>query len=114
VTAFTGTKYIDIPFGTQLTAGRYWLMYGASSTTATQAFTSLGVRNAVTFNPYFVSQQSFSIGTLGAATSNIYMPQKALGSFTTAGGATTASFHWSKVTAAANHPMLYFQLMESN
>lgn len=113
-TMLTGTKFLDLPFGMSLTPGRYWLMYGMSTTTATQAFTSLGVRNAVTFNPVFISQAAQSIGMLGAATSNIYMPQKALGSFTTVGGATTASFHWSKVTASANHPQMYFQLLESN
>lgn len=115
-TGLTGLKYIDFPFATALPAGKYWLMYGNSTTTAVQAAgTTIGLRNYVTYNPAFVSQVTgYSIGTLGAATSNIYAPQKGLGSFTTAGGGTTASLHWTKVSNSAANPMLYFQLMESN
>lgn len=115
-TGLTGLKIIDFPFGVTLPAGKYWLMYGNSTTTAVQsAGTTIGLRNYVTYNPAFVSQVTgYSIGTLGAATSNIYAPQKGLGSFTTAGGGTTASLHWTKVSNSAANPMLYFQLMESN
>jgi hypothetical protein len=113
-TGITGTKWIDIPFGTSLTPGQYWLMYGASTTTAVQsAGTTIGLRNYVTANPVFASQAAISFGTFGAATSNIYAPQQAVGSFTTAGGATTNSLHWSKVTASAANPQLFFALMRS-
>lgn len=113
-TGITGTKWIDLPFGTSLSPGQYWLMYGVSTTTAVQsAGTTIGLRNYVTFNPVYASQAALSFGTLGAATSNIYAPQQGLGSFTTVGGATTNSLHWSKVTASAANPQLFFALLRS-
>ena len=113
-TSITGTKWIDLPFGTSLAPGQYWLMYGVSTTTAVQsAGTTIGLRNYVTFNPVYASQAALSFGTLGAATSNIYAPQQGLGSFTTVGGATTNSLHWSKVTASAANPQLFFALLRS-
>lgn len=113
-TAYTGTKIVDFPFGTSLTPGQYWLMYGASTTTAVQAAgTTIGLRNIVTMRPLCQAQAALSYGTLGAATSNIYAPKMGLGSFTTAGGGTTNSFHHTKITASAANPIMYFQLMRS-
>jgi hypothetical protein len=114
ITGLTGTKFIEIPFGTSLSAGRWFLMYGASTTTAVQAAgTTIGLRNNVTYNLIYISQAAQSIGVWGAATSNIYGPQQGLGSFTTVGGATTNSLHVTNVTVSAAHPRLYFHLMKS-
>lgn len=114
VTALTGTKLIEIPFGTSLAAGKYWIAYGASTTTATQvAGTTIGIRNAIPYNLAYHTEGNYSVGTFGATTSNIYGPHIALGSFTTVGGATTNSFHWSKVTVSAGHPILSFNLLRS-
>ncbi len=114
ITGLTGTKLIDLPFGTSISAGRWFLMYGYSTTTAVQAAgTTIGLRNAISYNPVFMSQAAVSIGVWGAATSNIYGVPLGAGSFTTVGGATTNSLHITKITASAANPLLYFNLMRS-
>jgi hypothetical protein len=114
-TAYTGTKMIDFQFATTLAAQGWWLAYGGSTSTATQsAGTTIGLRNAVTFNPVFLTQTALSIGVLGAATTNNLMPQYGVGSFTTAGGGTTSSIPLANITHSANHPIMYFQLMRTN
>lgn len=113
ITGLTALKQIDFKFGTTLSAGEWWLMYGASSTSSSQ-FTSVGFRNVVTFNFLGVSAGTQPVGTLGGATSSSCMFYNGVGSFTTVGGATTSSLAFSNISSSASNNVAYVQLMRSN
>lgn len=111
-TAFSAWKQVDYPMATTLSGGNWWIMYGQSSSTATQsAGTTIGLRNLLTYNLLAVSQNTLQIGTLGAATTNLIGMQLGLGSFTTAGGGTTNSLAFTNITTTAVHNVPYMQLM---
>jgi hypothetical protein len=109
-TAFTANKQVDFKFGTTLSAGQWWLMYGMSSTSSSQ-FTSLGFRNQVNLSFQGVTGNSLQYGVLGAAASGTVNAQWGAGSFTTAGGSTTGSLNFTNISTALVNNQLYVQLM---
>ena len=110
MTAITGLKIMELSGGTTFSAGQYWLMYGASTSTASQ-YTAQGTRLLNNFSQYGMSQPNLAFGTIGAATNNSVGPFFGHGSFTTAGGGSTASLPISAVTTSGSHNKMFFQLV---
>jgi hypothetical protein len=111
-TAYTAVKQIDFQCATSLSAGQWWLMYGQSSSTATQAAgTTIGLRNVVTYAVLGVSQNTLQVGTFGGATVNTIGMQLGLGSFSTAGGGTTSSLNFTNITTTAANNVPYYQFL---
>jgi hypothetical protein len=109
MTGLTGLKVMEFPWATSLAPGQYWLMYGISSSTASQ-FNAQGSRLFNVFTNYGLSQPNLAFGLLGQATNSSIGPQYGLGSFTTAGGGTTASLPISAISTSAAHNKIFFQL----
>ena len=109
MTAITGVKMMEFPWATTLPPGQYWLMYGVSSSTASQ-FTNVGTRWYNVFSNYGMSQPNLAFGTIGAATNSSVGPYFGVGSFTTAGGGTTASLPISAVTTSGSHNKIFFAM----
>lgn len=112
--AFTGPRFIDIPFNNSVDAGVFWLVIGYSSSSATNATALNGAQNCwVKYsNHYGASQINSAFGVMGSTnlTSGGLM---GCGSFSTAGGGTTSGFHVSAISSSASHVRLYFQALRS-
>jgi hypothetical protein len=111
ITAFTGTKFFDIPFEASLPPGNYWLMFGMSSSTTLDASASAFTGLRISQNIYAISQQNSSFGRMGAATNSSIQLQPGLGSFTTAGGGTVSELALNNISSSASHNLLYFQFI---
>jgi hypothetical protein len=109
ITDLTGFKQVDFPFAMSLIPGQYWLVYGQSSSTNSN-FTSIGLRDIITYNVYGMSQPNNSWGTFGAATNASVQWKPGLGSYTT-NATTTASIALANVSSSASNNIIYFQLM---
>ena len=111
VTGLTGFKQVDYYFPMSLSDGIYWMAYGASTTSGSN-YTSIGLRDLVTYNVYGASQPNNSWGTFGAATNASVQWNPGLGSFTLGGAAgTTASIGLAQISSSASNNVPYFQLM---
>jgi hypothetical protein len=114
LTDLTGVKYIDLPAGLSLSPGQYWIAYGRSTASATQAASiSVATRMLVSHNSQIaVSHNTLAMGTLGSATNSSVGWRPAHGSFTTGGAAgTTISITMANVSTLASNNMLYIQMM---
>lgn len=109
LTDLTGFKQVDFKFPVALERGNYWLMYGAS-TSANSNFTSIGLRNIVTYNAFGASQPNNSWGVLGSATQSSVQWQPGNGSYTT-NATSTAAIARANVSSSASNNVLYFQFM---
>lgn len=110
MTGATGLKQMEFKWQASLPPGQYWLMYGVSSSTASQ-YTNQGTRWFNIMSYYGVSQPNLQFGTIGDATHSSVGLLLGNGSFTTAGGSTTASLPISAVTTSAAHNKMVFQLI---
>ena len=110
MTGVTGNKVMEFPWSNSLAPGMYWLMYGVSSSTASQ-FTNVGTRWFNLFSNYGITQPNLAFGTIGAATNSSVGPFFGVGSFTTAGGGTTASLPISAITTSGSHNKIFFQML---
>lgn len=111
LTAFTGIRFMDIPFATSLSAGAYWIGMGRSTTTSTAGLSG-PVNASFGFSNYLISQIAQSIGMLGSATVSTILARPFDGIWTTnAFNMTTASIAQSNMSAPANNPSLYFQMI---
>lgn len=110
-TLFSSLRWIDIPFAASLSAGPYWLVFGYSSSAATNSAGNwsncYGGRYS---NHYGVSQANSWWEEMGntAGSSGGYLMA---GSFSTAGGGTTASLDLSNISSSASNVMPYFQML---
>lgn len=114
ITDLTGVKYLDVPFGVSLSPGQYWLGYGRSTNSATQANSvSVATRLVVSMNSMIgLSQNTLALGMLGGATNSSVAFYPALGSYTTSGAAgTTSSVEMSAVSSMSSNNLLHAQLM---
>lgn len=113
LTDLSGAKLFDINFATSLTPGQYWLVYGRSTTSATQnAAISVATRMLVSHNTFLaVSQNTLALGVMGAATNSSVGFTQGLGSFTTAGGGSTNSIPLANISTTASHNHLIFELV---
>ncbi len=116
VTDLTGTKMVDYPCGISLSAGQWFLLYGRSTTFATQnAVISVATRLNISYDSQFIASQNTqgAIGTLGGATnSSVMFGPVGLGSFSTGGAAgTTNSINISNISSGASNQMPLMQLV---
>lgn len=114
-TMLTGLKHLDLPFGTTLSPGMWWICYGQSSATASNATSALAAaRLIVTYNFLGMSQATIQIGPLGSATQQTNGLNFGNGSFSLGGAAgITASLDFTNITTSASNNMMYFQLMRT-
>jgi hypothetical protein len=110
---FTGTRWVDFPMATSLSAGRYWLCIGSASsseTSVSQLAFATSPHVKVT-SAYGVTQINSNFGEMNAATTATQQLQHGIGSFSTNATATTASMGLSNISSSASHPLLYFQMI---
>jgi hypothetical protein len=108
LSAFTGFKFFDMPFGTSLSAGNYMFLYGYSSTSSVSGANLSGARMSNT--PLGVSQVNGTVAGFGVANASSIQMQSVVGSFSTVGGATTNSIPISAISSAASHVIKYLTL----
>jgi hypothetical protein len=111
---FTGTRFLDIPFANSLSAGPYWLIFGYSSSSATNsARVSAATSNWAGYSAHYGASQANLYPLLmgGLATSGGgYL---GAGSFSTAGGGTTSILPIANISSSASNVRHYFQLLRS-
>lgn len=108
LTAFTGGRYLDIPFANSLAPNAYWIAVGISSTTSTQGIANMtGLKLSV--SNLIVTQANTAFNIWGSATNSSNQLLLGLGSMNPSAINTTAAFDLSLVSSGASHPMLPFQ-----
>lgn len=117
LTAFTGYKFIDIPFNTSLASGQWWIGVQRSSVSAQTGATALA--NATNNNSLImISQIAQTINNMGLTNSTAASVwstnawQLGLGYWSTNSvGRTTDSVGMSQISVIANQPRLPFQFI---
>jgi hypothetical protein len=112
---FTGSRFIDIPFANSLSQGAYWLVFGLSTSTASNSARISAAANCRVgyASHYGASQANLNFGVMGQTnlTSGGLL---GAGSFSTAGGGTTAGIPISAISSSASNLRPYFQMLRSN
>jgi hypothetical protein len=112
LTAFTGFRWIDIPFNSSLASGQWWMGVQRISSTAQTGAANLSLlTNQI--SSIMVSQISANPNIMGADTTVGTSPwQQGLGVWTTnSTGATTVSLALSQISTLANQPRLPLQFI---
>lgn len=109
-TEWSGGRFIDVPLAAQLSAGPYWLVFGYSSSGATNSAGNWSNANAAYSNHYGQSGINQAFGVMGS-TNLTSGGMLGVGSFSTAGGGTTNSIPLSAISSSASHVVPYFQLI---
>jgi hypothetical protein len=120
LTAFTGNKYIDVPLGTILGRGAYWMAFQRSTSLASAGVNSLSNLSHSNTN-FIITQANTRFAEMGgdstAATNNLkYGLKFGLGYYTTSnnGGTTNSiSLDAANFSTAGSHPMIPFQLIKA-
>jgi hypothetical protein len=108
LTALTGVKFFDIPFGTSLSAGNYVFLYGVNNSFSTSGSNLTGAQ--IVNQPLGLPQANNAVGRFGVANNSSVQMQSVVGSFSTVGGATTDSIPLSAVSSMASHIYRYLTL----
>jgi hypothetical protein len=113
-TAFSSNRFVDINFANSLAPGAYWLVFGVSTSTATNVAGMTAATNSpISYsNHYGLSQPNLTWGVMGNtvfSTGGLMMA----GSFSTAGGGTTSALPISAISSSASHVIPHFQLLRS-
>jgi hypothetical protein len=108
MTGYSGVKMVAFPWATSLSAGQYWLAYGASTSSASQ-FTANGSVYMLGWSNYGASQPNLAFGTLGSATNSSVAAFYGLGSFTAA-AQTTAIIAISAISSTSAHNKMMIQI----
>ena len=108
LTALTGVKFFDIPFGTSLSAGNYVFLYGVNNSFSTSGSNMTAAQ--IVNQPLGFPQVTNVVGRFGVANASSIQMQSVVGSFSTVGGATTASIPLSAVSSMASHNYRYLTL----
>lgn len=114
LTNISGTRFIDVNFNNSLSCGAYWLIFGISTSSASNsARVSAATNCRISVQSFWgVSQPNVSVGPMfNANLTASGMLQN--GSFSTAGGGTTANLPISAISSNASNVMQYFQLIRS-
>ena len=111
-TEWSGQRFLDINFANTLSAGAYWLLFGYSSSSATNstgmsAMTNCNIKYS---NHYGASQPNLAFGIMGS-TNMTSGGNLGAGSFSTVGGGTTAALPLSAISSLASNVRPYFQLL---
>jgi hypothetical protein len=113
-TAFTGIRFLDIPWASSLANGNYWLAIGASTSSASNSGNiSFAGTAGMALSALVASQSNISLGRLGIATAaSSFQWYPGLGVHTTnASGFTTNSIGLNSVSQQASNAQLPFQLI---
>lgn len=111
LTAFTGARYLDVPWGTSLDQSNYWLAVGQSTNSSTQGVAGASNLNAGITGLFVARATNLPFNQFGIATSASNGALLGAGQFTIAGGGTTASLALSLVSSEGNNPVLAFQMI---
>ena len=112
-TAWSGLRFLDINFNNTLSEGNYWLVFGYSSSSATNstgvsAASNCGVRYS---NHYGVSQPNLAFGVLGNTNMTSGGGGLGAGSYSQVGGGTTGIIQISAISSSASNLRHYFQIL---
>jgi len=111
LTAFTGARFLDIPFATLLAPGNYWLGIQVSSATAVSGTAAMN-QGTQKVSYYNITQVSANINEMGANTtagSNMWQGFGHGNWTTNTSGRTTASINLAQVSTVANQPIFPFE-----
>lgn len=112
LTLFTGPRFIDIPFGVSLPANNYWIAFGMSTNSATQAGNAALGGASAGFSLIAVTQNNISFGLMGQVTNSSNGIQPGFGSWSTNSAVmTTNSIALANVSAMSSNPHNYFQFI---
>lgn len=112
LTLFTGPRFIDIPFGVSLPANNYWIAFGMSTNSATQAGNAALGGASAGFSMIAVTQNNITFGLMGQVTNSSNGIQPGCGSWSTNSAVmTTNSIALANVSAMSSNPHNYFQFI---
>jgi hypothetical protein len=113
-TILSGIRWLDINFANSLSAGPYWLVFGYSSSSATNSTGIGGAQTAMLPYSYGLGMSQLNLGIRVMGSTNVANSGAwAVGSFSTAGGGTTSGFDLSFLSSYAGFIRPYFQLLRS-
>jgi len=102
LTAFTGTRFLDIPLASSLSAGPYWLILGYSTSSASGGAVAAGMTNArLVLSANYIRTMTAAaslVAPLGNAVAGSTGGHMGAASFSTAGGGTTNSIPFANLT----------------
>lgn len=112
MTLFTGPRWLDIPFGASLNAGNYWIAFGRSTNTASNAGPNLATAS-IGISYIGISQPTIVIGVPGlSVNAQSVQLQPGLGAFTTNSAISTRSaMALSQITLVGADAKMYFQMI---
>lgn len=114
-TRFTGARWLDIEFANSLSAGPYWLVFGGTTSSATNstgisAASNCNVRYASHYGVTQINTMPLIMGQTNNQSGGLY----GAGVFSTGGGGgTTDSLPISAITSNGSNLRIYFQLLRS-
>jgi hypothetical protein len=115
-TEWSGGRMLDIPCVTSLSAGNYWLLFGISTSAATNSTRFSAATNCVggSYLNHFMASAitNVTFGIMGS-TNRTSGGLMGVGSFSTAGGGTTSILPISAISSTASFGRPYFQLLRS-
>ena len=113
-TSLSGQRYLDIPFGTSLSAGMYWLAMGYDSTTLTNSTRNYGLTQCFPWSYsshlMFNSVQSAVLAEFGSTTDSLNQ-YVGIGLWSTVGGGTASAIALTNITFTNTGQRPYFQLI---
>lgn len=112
-TEWSTARYLDIAFNNSLTPGPYWLVFGYSTSSATNSTNLSAATNChVRYSAHYCAgAPNVAFGVMGST--NLTSTPIGAGSFSTAGGGTTSAFPISAISSSASNLRPYFQLIRS-
>jgi hypothetical protein len=109
---FNGLMFADLMFPVSLSAGNYWLGFGRSTNSASNAGPAALSGGSIGVSTLGVSQPALTIGYPGVATNSSIQMQPGLGSWSTnAAILTTGSLALASISSVVNSPKPYFQFI---
>lgn len=112
VSEYSGIRFIDINFGTSLSAGNYWMLVGLSTSSSANS-TGVSAASIAKINVvgvYAMTQVNSNIGVMGSANVTLSNGLNA-GLFSTTAPVTTAELPLSVISVAPSNSRVYFQMI---
>jgi hypothetical protein len=111
-TEWSSQRFIDVNFSNSLAPGNYWLVFGMSSSSATNSAGNWTGAHVAYASHYGMSQSDVVFGVMGS-TNRTSGGLMGAGSFSTAGGGTTSGFNISAISSNTSNIIPMFQLLRS-
>ena len=100
---FSGRRFLDIPFDNSLSPGRYWLVLGHSTSTATNSTgMNFATANRAVYWRHHVQTQPNTYFGIAGSTNLTSGGNLGAGAFSTAGGGTTSAFPLSAISSSGS------------